>query len=144
MEKREVGPASPFLSLLFKHTHLCPGLSNLSLDKKGEREVAAALWRMDGDRKLLRTRVRGAVKENLEDVGVPHLSRMAWEALSAPPASHAQCEALRGSTRKLVRVQDLTSSPVILCGILNAPLCSPCRSSARGSPGTPIPSWWGC
>jgi hypothetical protein len=41
VEKREVGPASPFPSLLLKHTHLCPGLSNLGLDKKGEREVVA-------------------------------------------------------------------------------------------------------
>lgn len=71
MEKREGGPASPFLSLLLKHTHLCPGLSNLGLDKKGEREVVPALWRMDADRKLLRTRVGGTVKEDLEDVGCP-------------------------------------------------------------------------
>lgn len=62
MEKREVGPASPFLSLLLKHTHLCPGLSNLGLDKKEEREVVAALWQMDGDRKLLRIRAGGAVR----------------------------------------------------------------------------------
>lgn len=54
MEKREVGPASPFPSLLSKHPHLCPGLSNLGLDEKGTREAVAALGCVGGDRKLLR------------------------------------------------------------------------------------------
>lgn len=45
-----------------------------------------------------------------------------WETLPASPTSHSECEALGDSIAKLVRVQGLALTLVILCG---TPKCIP-------------------